>query len=156
MAINTNQMMGLTGVNPLVGATEEIATGTSAKAKPNAFLQALANPEMQLFLAELGASINPTGIGGMIGKPTAGAIQRQSQAKAMEEAGTQAQQNYNALIEALSGGKSGLSQPITETPTVEAPTLEEPKPVKQSTDAVQDYEEDLSAIEMSLDKIIGL
>jgi len=154
MDINTNELMGLPESNSTVGATK-----TEGQPSGNNMTNLLANPGVQLFLAELGASIGQGGLGEAIGKPTAGAIQRQAQAKAMEEAAKNAQVNYEKLIQALGGNasKMGTLTMGTETPVGASPNVGQL--TNGNTPAVQapsqSYEMDLDLIDAQLDKLIG-
>ena len=63
----------------------------------------LADPNFQNFLAGTGAALDPEGVGGALGKATQGMIQNKQMGKAMEKQDAR----WNALIEAMAGGKVG-------------------------------------------------
>lgn len=62
-----------------------------------------ADPNFQSFLAGAGASLDPEGVGGAVGKATQGVIQNRQMGKAMEKQ----DRRWSALIEAMAGGKVG-------------------------------------------------
>lgn len=107
----------------------------------------LADPNVQNLMAGIGASLDPEGIGGAIGKPTQAMIQNKQMGKAMEKQDAR----WIALIEAMAGGKVGsasiktdpkggtsvslkapesglgtLNQPMQQTPTPAADVSDSP------------------------------
>ena len=63
----------------------------------------LADPNIQSLMAGVGANLDPDGVGGAVGKPVQGMIQNKQMGKAMEKQDAR----WNALIEAMAGGKVG-------------------------------------------------
>ena len=63
----------------------------------------LADPNIQSLMAGIGAGLAPEGVGGAVGKATQGMIQNKQMGKAMEKQ----DKRWQALIDAMAGGKVG-------------------------------------------------
>ena len=70
----------------------------------------LADPNIQSLMAGVGANLDPDGVGGAVGKPVQGMIQNKQMGKAMEKQDAR----WNALIEAMAGGKVGSASIKTD------------------------------------------